>query len=338
MTVENPVLVNVMRGSTIESRHRGAVAVVDPDGKIVLALGDIDAPVFPRSAVKALQALPLIESGAADRYALSDMEIALACASHNGEERHVTVAAGMLAKAGLDLSALECGTHWPSSDKAARRLAAGNAMPSALHNNCSGKHSGFLCVCCNDGKDPAGYVKAGHGLQQDIRGVLEDMTGAAHTIDNRGTDGCSIPTYAVPLRSLAHAFAKFTSGVGLGQERAKAAQRISRAIAAAPEMIAGEGKFDTGVMQIFGEDALIKVGAEGVYCGALAKSGFGVAIKADDGSVRAAEVMMAAVLNRFLDMSEVQAMHFEPFLNLVMRNWNGIHVGGLEASEAFNRG
>ena len=336
--MENPVLVNVMRGLAVESRHRGAAVVVDADGDIVLSVGDIDAPVFPRSAVKAIQALPLIESGAADKFALTNMEIALACASHSGEARHVGTAAGMLKKAGLDAGALECGVHWPSSEKTARALAKSGGEPSALHNNCSGKHSGFLCVCASQGMEPAGYVKAGHGMQEELRGCLEAMTGAAHTADNRGTDGCSIPTYAVPLRSLALAFARLGSQNSLAPERRKAAQRILAAIAEAPEMIAGEGRFDTTIMRIFGQKAMVKVGAEGVYCGTVPALGLGIAIKCDDGSFRAAELAMAAVLDRFLDKTEAESQKFEPLIRPVLRNWNGIHVGSLEVAPALLAG
>ena len=151
----NPVLVEAWRGNAVESRHHGALAVVDADGGVRAALGAIDSPVFPRSAVKVLQALPLVASGAADALGLSEAELAIACASHNGEEVHAQTAAAMIAKAGLDPSALECGTHWPYLDTASRALAAQGREPSALNNNCSGKHAGFLCLACalHDGLD-----------------------------------------------------------------------------------------------------------------------------------------------------------------------------------------
>ncbi|MEO8312094.1 MAG: asparaginase, partial [Caldimonas sp.] len=144
----NPVLVEALRGETRESAHRGAIAVLDADGKRLVALGDIERPVFPRSAVKLLQAIPLVESGAADRLALDDEELAIACASHNGEPEHVAVVERMLAKAGLDVGALECGTHWPRIGAVANALAASGGEPNALNNNCSGKHAGFLCLAC----------------------------------------------------------------------------------------------------------------------------------------------------------------------------------------------
>ncbi|MEO6033549.1 MAG: asparaginase, partial [Burkholderiaceae bacterium] len=161
----NPIFVDVMRGTALESVHRGAFAVLDADGAVRAALGDIDRPVFTRSAVKVLQALPLVASGAADMLGLTDAELALACASHNGEEIHAQTAARMLAKAGLDAQALECGTHWPYLDTAARALAARGLEPSALNNNCSGKHSGFLCTCRHIGLAHRGYVAASHPFQ-----------------------------------------------------------------------------------------------------------------------------------------------------------------------------
>src|SRR6185436_1012209 len=204
--MSNPILVEVVRGALAESRHRGAVAVVDADGATVLALGDVARPVYPRSAVKPLQALPLIESGAADRFGFGDEEIALACASHGGEPPHVAVAARMLARAGLEAGALECGAHWPSHQPSSQALARSAAAPSALHNNCSGKHAGFLCVACAAGVDHCSYVGPSHPVQREVRAALESLTGVGLSEDQCGIDGCAIPTFAVPLTALAHAF------------------------------------------------------------------------------------------------------------------------------------
>src|ERR1043165_301464 len=250
--MSNPVLVEAVRGALTESLHRGAVAVVDADGASVLALGDAARPVYPRSAVKPIQALPLVESGAAERYGLGDQEIALACASHGGEPAHVEVASRMLARAGLDSGALECGVHWPSHQPSSQALARSAGAPSALHNNCSGKHAGFLCVACATGVDHHGYVNAGHVVQREVRGALESLTGAGLSADQCGVDGCSIPTWAVPLDRLAHAFARFGTGQGLAPERAKAAARIRAACAAQPYFVAGTGRFCTEGMKAAG--------------------------------------------------------------------------------------
>ena len=327
--MSNPVLVEVLRGALTESRHRGSLAVVDADGATVLALGDVAAPVYPRSAVKPLQALPLIESGAADRFGFGDEELALACASHGGEPAHVAVAARMLARAGLDVDALECGTHWPSHQPSAQALARSGGAPSALHNNCSGKHAGFLCVACAAGVDHHGYVGARHAVQREVKAAIDSLTGIGVSEDACGIDGCSIPTWAVPLAALAHAFARFGSGQGLAPERAKAAARLRAAIAAQPYFVAGTGRFCSEIMRLLGVRALVKTGAEGVYCAALPVEGLGIALKCDDGGTRAAEVTMAAAIARFLPLPDEERAVLDRFVRPTLRNWNGVEVGGL---------
>jgi L-asparaginase II len=337
MTV-NPVLVHALRGGIVESQHRGALAVIDADGAVHTALGDIDRPIFPRSAVKVLQALPLVESGAAERYGLTDAELALACASHGGEPEHAATAAGMLAKAGVDVMALECGTHWPYHDASIKALAAAGQQPSALHNNCSGKHSGFVCVGClmaaERGADARaflrGYVAPEHPVMQEVTAAMQAATGYDLGRSARGTDGCSIPTYALPLRHLAHAFARVATGVGLRPGHARAAQRLREAVAAAPFMVAGSGRFDTRVMSALGPRVFCKVGAEGVHCAAFPELGLGVAIKMDDGNnARAVEVVMAAAIAALLPLEGASADLLSELANLPLRNWNGIEVGRL---------
>jgi L-asparaginase II len=325
--MDNPFLVEVLRGELVESRHRGSVSVIDADGATVLSIGDVERHVFPRSAVKALQALPLVESGIADKYGLTDDEIALACASHSGEPAHAAAAASMLAKAGQDVACLECGTHWPMGDAAARALAAKGKSPSALHNNCSGKHAGFICLACGVNEDPAGYVKAGHKVQQTVRAALEDITGSSHTDEEQGIDGCSIPTYAIPLPALAFGFARFGTGAGLSRACQEAARRIRQAVAKHPFMVAGTDRFDTKLMELLGERAFVKVGAEGVYCATFPELGYGIALKADDGGTRAAEAMMAGLVLHFLSLRDDERAAVEALAQPVIKNWNGIEVG-----------
>ena len=337
MTV-NPVLVHALRGGIVESQHRGALAVLDADGAVHTALGDIDRPIFPRSAVKVLQALPLVAGGAAEHYGLTDAELALACASHGGEPAHAATAAGMLAKAGVDAMALECGTHWPYHDGSIKALAAAGQQPSALHNNCSGKHSGFVCVGClmaaERGADARaflrGYVSPDHPVMQEVTAAMQAATGYDLARTARGTDGCSIPTYAVPLRHLAHAFARVATGVGLQPGHARAARRLREAVAAAPFMVAGSGRFDTRVMEALGPRVFCKVGAEGVHCAAFPELGLGVAVKMDDGNnARAVEVVMAAAIAALLPLDDAAAELLAELANLPLRNWNGIEVGRL---------
>lgn len=328
----DPVLVEVMRGARVESRHAGAVCVVDTAGRVVFSLGDIDTGIYPRSAVKALLALPLVETGAAARLGLSEAELALACSSHSGEPAHTEAAASMLGKAGRDVSALECGTHWPMRDVAARALAASGAMPSALHNNCSGKHSGFVCLACDQGFDPAGYVKPEHPAMRMITQALAETTGAVLDERTMAIDGCSIPTFAIPLRALALAFARFGTGVGFTPDRALAAATLRRAVAAHPFMVAGTDRFDVKLMTALGARVFSKTGAEGVYCVSLPELGLGIAVKCDDGAGRAAEVATAALIQRFLQPS---GNELAGLLAPELRNWNGIRVGEVRAVSAL---
>jgi L-asparaginase II len=330
----NPVVVEVMRGSLVESRHRGAVAVVDAEGTTVLAIGDVTAPVFPRSAVKALQAFPLVEEGAANRFGFGDEELALACASHSGEPAHVAGVERMLAKAGLDSSALRCGAHWPISQAAAAAVARTGA-PSALHNNCSGKHAGFLCLACAMGVDHVDYWRPEHPVQRHVRAVIEDFTGAVLAQDTCAIDGCSVPTWAVPLKNLARGFAKFGSGRGLAPARAKAAARLRQACAGKPWFVAGTGRFCTEIMQLFGQRVFVKTGAEGVYCGALPELGLGIALKCDDGAARAAQAIMAAIIARFLPLDGTGCAALAPYFHPLLRNWNGIEVGAIRVTDAL---
>jgi L-asparaginase II len=342
----NPILVEVLRGGHIESRHAGTVAVLDVDGGVLVAIGDIERAVFPRSAVKVLQALPLVASGAAEHLQLTDAELALACASHGGEALHASTAAAMLAKAGLTSDCLECGTHWPYNEIAARELAARGETPSALHNNCSGKHAGFLCLACemagsglNLRQYAAGYVQPEHPVMLEVTAALEASTGTSLAHAPHGTDGCSIPTFAVPLHRLALAFARVGTGVGLSPDHARAARRLRRAVANAPFMVAGSGRTDSRVMERLGERVFMKVGAEGMYCAALPEQGLGVAIKIDDGNnARAAEVAMAAVIEALLPMADDDATFLRGLSDCTLRNWRGTSVGALRASDGLRNG
>ena len=343
----SPILVQALRGGIVESAHRGALAIVDADGALHTQLGDVDRPVFPRSAIKVLQALPLVASGAAERWQLSVEELALACASHGGEPRHAQAAASMLAKAGVDALALECGAHWPYHDGAIKAMAAAGQQPTALNNNCSGKHAGFVCLGCllaeQTGSEARaflrGYVQPTHAVMREVTAALQATTGYDLARTAVGTDGCSIPTYAIPLRNLAHAFARVGTGIGLSAEHQHAAQRLRAAVAAAPFMVAGSGRFDTRVMERLGARVFCKVGAEGIYCAALPELGLGVAIKMDDGNnARACEVVMAAVIERLLPLSDADAAFMRPLSDVPLSNWNGILVGRLQATPALRAG
>jgi L-asparaginase II len=332
--MDNPVLVEVTRGSVVESRHRGSVAIVDGDGRLVFSLGDIEMPSFPRSAVKPFQALPFVESGAADRFGFGDAELALSMASHNAEARHVDTVRAMLAAAGLDEGCLACGPHWPGRHADQGALHRIGATPGRVHNNCSGKHSGFLCTCVVTGADPRGYEKADHPVMREVIAASASITNTAHATDLSGVDGCSIPTFAIAPRPLAHGFARFVTGVGLTATRARAAERLRLAAAAEPFMIAGTGRFCTRAMTALGDRVLVKTGAEGVFIGAIKELGLGIALKIDDGAARASEVVMARLLIDLLKLTPDDAGYAEmqDLANPKVKSWAGEEVGEIRVT------
>ena len=319
----NPVLVEVWRGNEIESIHRGAACVADAAGVIRAVWGNVDHPIFPRSAVKMIQALPLLETGAADYFHLTDTEIALACASHNGERRHVQAVQDWLTRIGVTSAALECGCHQPLNEQAALELAASHQAPTALHNNCSGKHAGFVTTALHLAFPTRDYVNGLHPIQQHVTAALSEMTDYDLESARSGIDGCGIPTYAIPLRSLARAMAKFALPSSLSAGRAKAIRRIFQAMVAHPWFIGGTARFDTEAMQMNAGQFVVKMGAEGVHVAIHPASGLGVALKIDDGARRAADAAMSAILH-FLGFVEA------PMPN-VLSNSRGEKVGIIQA-------
>ncbi len=325
--MSNPVLVEVTRGNIVESRHRGQIAVVDSAGKLVFSQGDVERPVFPRSAVKVIQGLPLVESGAADAYGFGDKELALACSSHSGEDAHSELALSMLKAAGRDEETLECGAHWAFQLPSAIHQARIMEKPLPIRNNCSGKHAGFICTCCHTGEDPTGYIGYDHPIQSEIRGIMESLTGSIIGQDTCGVDGCSIPTYAAPLKNIAQAYAKLATGDGIGPERAKAAKRLFSACMAEPFYVGGTGRACTEIMQAAPGRIYAKTGAEGVFIATIPEQGIAMAMKCEDGATRASECMVAATLARFFRHDDDVHARLLALSNTTLKSWNGIDVG-----------
>ena len=334
----NPVLVEVTRGATVESRHRGSAVIVDAAGTVVAHWGDHTQPVYPRSAIKPLQAIPLVESGAAEAFGLGDTEIALACASHGGEKAHTEAVKRWLATIGLGVADLECGAQWPSHEDTGRAMAKADETPSALHNNCSGKHAGFLATAVHMEEKTKGYVRFEHKVQQRILGTLEAMCGLGLGDAPRGIDGCAIPTIAFPLENIAYGMARFGAPDELAPARAAACRRIADAVAAQPFMVAGTDRYCTEVMRVTGRAALVKTGAEGVFCASLPEHRLGVALKCDDGTKRAAEVMMSAVLRHIGVLTRDMQAKLADWITIPVTNRNGAHVGDIRAADAITGG
>lgn len=289
-----PITVVATRGGVIESRHAVHAVAVDAQGRVLRAWGDAEQSVFPRSANKMIQALPFVESGAADKLGLGADELALACASHGGEAKHVAHVEKWLNRAGLTDAALECGTHWPYHEASAQALARAGSAPCPYHNNCSGKHAGMISTAWMLNEDFAGYVERDHPVQRRVTAAIEQVCAVNLRDAPWDRDGCSIPTIALPLRAFAHGLARFGSGAGLDKNRAQAARRLMDAMLAAPDMVAGTGRFCTRFMMETGIPA--KTGAEGVYAAILPGQGVGVALKCADGATRAAEIALPHVL------------------------------------------
>ena len=288
----NPILVEVIRGDVVESRHRGSYAVIDKAGNVIASTGDITTPVYPRSAMKALQALPLVESGAAEHFNLDEAEIALACSSHNGEQDHVDGARSILKKSGGEESELACGSQWPRD---IRPLVLAGEQPGDIHNNCSGKHSGMLAYAHHMGFAAEDYWKIDHPVQQEMIKTISEMCDFDLATTDWCFDGCSLPNWTIPLQNLALGFSRFASGETLSNERKVAAEKIIAAVRAHPFMVAGSKRFCTRLMEAVPR-AFVKTGAEGVFCACVPHAGIGIALKCDDGAHRAAEIAVAAVL------------------------------------------
>jgi L-asparaginase II len=330
--MKESLIVEVLRGRHVESRHRAVVAIATPEGSLVEAHGDVDLPVFPRSAIKPIQSLGLLESGAADAFGCSSAEIAISAASHGGEPMHTQTVVGWLNRMGLDVGDLECGAHLPTHAPSAHLLVRALEEPDATHNNCSGKHTGMLAVCRHLGWPTKGYIDPAHPLQKRIVETYEAMLGLSLGAAPTGFDGCSLPQIAVPVRSLAVAIARLGSPDGLDAARAAACSRMAAAIIANPFMLAGSGRFCTRALQTARGRAVLKTGAEGVYMAAIPEKRIGIALKVEDGAGRAAEVAMARLLDRFDAFAEAPRAEVEALLAPQIANANGWNVGAIRAA------
>ncbi|MCW5752194.1 MAG: asparaginase [Alphaproteobacteria bacterium] len=329
-----PLLVEVTRGGFVESRHHVICAITDGQGALLAAWGDVEMPVSPRSACKPLQQIALVESGAADAFGLSAEELALACASHSGQKEHVARVRDWLARLGLGEADLECGAHYPYHEPSAQELWRAATRPTQLHNNCSGKHAGFLTLARHLDLPTRGYVEKAHPVQQQIATVMGEMTGAPLRDAPWGPDGCGIPTYAFPLAALAHGLSRMAAPDGLAPARAAACRRLLDAMGGQPLMVAGEGRFDTAVMRATGARIVTKGGAEGVHVAAIRERGWGLAVKSLDGAARAADAATAAVLDWLGLLGPAEQAALAPFRRQRLATRRGIEAGFVRMAEA----
>ena len=328
-----PIEVEVRRGCLVESRHRVACAVVAADGATVAQWGDVAAPVYPRSALKPLQALALVETGAADAFGLGERELALASASHNGEPVHVAAVAGWLERIGLSISALECGPERPRRETDAEAMVLAGRRPTDADNNCSGKHAGMLTLARHLGQPTTGYTAVDHPVQQAILAIISALADVDLAAGPIAIDGCSAPNPALPLGALARAFAQFAAPDRLAPARAAACRRLQRAMAAEPHMIAGTGRLCTALIAAGSGRLLVKSGAEGVYAAALPGAGLGIALKTADGAGRAAQMALGAVLHHLGHVDRALARAFGATVATTLINRRGLQVGEIRIAE-----
>jgi len=324
-------MIEIWRGERLESLHRGHAVVCNGQGKILQSWGDASTLIYPRSSCKMVQALPLIDSGAAAGFGLKSEQLALACASHQGAEVHTSLVQGWLRDLDLSDKDFRCGPQMPNDMPARTDLIKTDASPCQFHNNCSGKHSGFLTLNKHL-KGHAEYVEADHPVQIAVRSAFEEMTG--ETSPGFGIDGCSAPNYACSVHGLARAMGRFAEAHKHSDARSKAATALVSAMIEHPDLVAGETRACTELMRAMGGKVAIKTGAEGVFVAILPEQGLGVALKISDGATRASEAAMCAILIR---LGVLEAKHPATLkrLNTPIRNWRGIQTGVLKAADGF---
>jgi L-asparaginase II len=351
MNNELPVLVEVRRGAIVESRHRGAIIALEPNRHPVAHLGDGSLATSTRSTIKPIQAIPIITSGAADYYRLTPRELAVACASHEGEHIHTDTVAGMLARAGLDESALRCGAHAPYNIETARELEEKGLPFTQLHNNCSGKHAGMLLTAVHRKLTTQDYYLPDHPVQREIVSALCRLSDLDENLP-AAIDGCSAPTFGVPLGSLAVAFARLANARGDGQsdsqsvcdldpDLAEAARRIVPAMIEYPEMVGGTKRFDTDLLRAARGKLICKVGAEAVYSIGVLPSelfprGLGIAIKMEDGSYRGLGPAVVETLIQLGILTGSESAELSQYHKPVVENRRGLNVG--EVRTVFDLG
>ena len=338
-------LVEVKRGSITESRHRGHIVAVEPDGKIVASLGAPETVTFLRSSAKPFQAIPLLVSGAADRFGFTDREVALACGSHNGERIHTELAASMLRKIGLGPEALKCGAHEPYGAEAAQALRDRGEQPNALHNNCSGKHAGMLALATHLGAEIETYDRPENPVQKAIAETVSRFSGISVTDMAVGVDGCGAPIFGITVKAMAVAYARLVSPPPSFDTTTHAAcERIVRVMNAHPELIGGtSNRLDTELMRATPGRLVSKVGAEGVYTAGINPckewpNGFGLALKIEDGDDNRARPTVVLESLRQLDVLRDESLEaLSKYAFFPVRNRRGDMVGEVIASFALRK-
>ncbi len=332
--VELTPLVELTRGGHSECLHFGAVAVVDRHGTVLAHAGNPQWVSFTRSTLKVLQALPLLQSGAAKDLGLSQAELALLCASHNGEPMHVQTAESILAKAGQDYRVLRCGCHVPGSFTLLDKAPPEGLVYDERHHNCSGKHAGFVAHCVQQGWPVQDYTEPAHPLQRAVRSAVARAVGMQQEDMPMGIDGCSAPNYAMPLARLAYGYARLATGAA-DTEFGDSFALLGEAMTAHPDLVSGTGRNDLAWMRAGRGDWISKIGADGVQVMASKSRGEAFAIKISDGNKPALYAATIAVLEQLGWMDEVQAAELYAWRGADILNARGLRVGARRACFAL---
>lgn len=332
MRSRQPLIVEVLRGGAVESSHQVLAVIADSRGLLHSFYGNHDFLTFPRSAIKLLQAIPLVESGAVEKFGLDDKMLALACASHAGEKQHLLVAGQWMEKLQAKEDLLHCGPAWPFHEPTKHEMIRKNLQPSRVLHNCSGKHLGIISTCLALGENPVGYHQWEHPSQKRLRKVLTELTRYEHERALWGVDGCAIPSYAVPLQAIAIGMAQ-ALGAQAGEARKVALKRLIDAVRLHPQLVGGQGDFVSKAIEVTRGRVLVKSGAEGVYTAILAEKGLGIALKVHDGSKRAAEVALGALLRQLGGFNESDYLELKEFTMPSVTNSRGEVVGEIRLAK-----
>jgi L-asparaginase II len=320
-----PLFVEVTRGAAVESRHAVHAVLMDGRGEITSVFGDAQRPTYPRSCIKPLQSLALVESGAADHFNVSETELALACASHSGEEKHTSAIAGWLGRLGLDVGCLECGAHAPTAHP--------SSPPAVLCNNCSGKHTGMVTLSFFMKTPHMGYTYTGHPVQEKILKTVGEMCGVKINPLACGIDGCSAPNPLLPLKTIARGFAAFMNPQKLSTARTEACKRLFQAMIKHPDLVGGTGRLDTVLMTAANGKILTKTGTEGVYACLVPELDRVIVLKAEDGSSRASQAALYALLEKYRLADAAVLDAIRPIVLPPQKNWRGTETGAIKIAD-----
>ena len=331
--MSNPILVEVSRGGVLESFHRGVICIVDKDDKIVFSMGDTEQVCYPRSALKFFQQIPLLVSGAVEHFGFTEKEIALFCGSHNGELQHVETVRSILSKIGLDESHLQCGPQMPTLKDDMHMLIKNDLQPQKIHNNCSGKHAGFLAYCVYKNLSTDDYIHPGHALHREILEVISDFHRYPKEKIRQGIDGCSAPIFSFPVYNQAVAYKNLVSPDGFGEDITRACRMMVDAIVKYPEMIAGKKRYCSDLMRVSEGKLIGKTGADGVYSIGIMGLNYGICIKVDDGKMGPQYNIAQAVIEQLNILTEEHNEELRHYMRHENKNFGGLVTGETYVSD-----